>query len=89
MLTILSVWRHLICGMPLRYDPLYWGGVFPLGMYSVCTYQLAKVLDASFLLPVSYTFMIVAVIAWMATFAGLVDSFFSSAHVRDPGTDRV
>lgn len=89
LLTILSVWRHLICGMPLRYDPLYWGGVFPLGMYSVCTDRLAKVLDASFLLPLSYAFMIVAVTAWMATFIGFVDSLLNSAPARGPGTDRV
>jgi len=32
MLLVLGVWRYLICGVPLAYDPLYWGGVFPLGM---------------------------------------------------------
>src|SRR5262249_52509265 len=44
MLLVLGVWRYLICGVPLAYDPLYWGGVFPLGMYSVSTYHLAKIL---------------------------------------------
>ena len=24
---------------PLRYDPLYWGAVFPLGMYAACTWR--------------------------------------------------
>ena len=74
MLLVLGVWRYLICGVPLAYDPLYWGGVFPLGMYSVSTYHLAKILAAPFLLPLSQLFMIVAVLAWAATFAGLVDS---------------
>ena len=32
MLVILGIWRHLIRRFPLRYDPLYWGAVFPLGM---------------------------------------------------------
>jgi tellurite resistance protein TehA-like permease len=74
MLLVLGVWRYLICGVPLAYDPLYWGGVFPLGMYSVATYHLAKILAAPFLIPLSQLFMVIAVIAWAATLAGLVDS---------------
>lgn len=86
MLVLLGVWRYLIRRVPLTYDPLYWGGVFPLGMYSVCTYHLAKILGASFLLPLSHAFMIVAVFAWAATFAGLVDSRLSLPP-RAPSSD--
>jgi tellurite resistance protein TehA-like permease len=74
MLIALGIWRYLICGVPFAYGPLYWGGVFPLGMYSASTYWLAKILSAAYLMPLSYAFMIVAIIAWMATFIGLVDS---------------
>jgi tellurite resistance protein TehA-like permease len=74
MLLVLGVWRHLIGGVPLAYDPLHWGSVFPLGMYSVSTFHLAKILAAPFLLPLSQLFMVVAVLAWAVTFAGLVDS---------------
>ncbi|MGA7327163.1 MAG: tellurite resistance/C4-dicarboxylate transporter family protein [Rhodomicrobium sp.] len=74
MLLVLGIWHYLICGVPLAYDPLYWGGVFPLGMYSVSTYHLANILEAPFLLPLSQLFMIIAVLAWAATFAGLIDS---------------
>lgn len=74
MLLVLGVWRYLIRSVPIAYDPLYWGGVFPLGMYSVATYNVAKTLAAPFLLPLSTAFMIIAVLAWAATFAGLVDS---------------
>jgi tellurite resistance protein TehA-like permease len=86
MLTALGVWRHLICGVPFAYDPRYWGGVFPLGMYSVCTYWLVKILGTSFLMPVSYAFMIVAVVAWMAAFVGFVDSL-NSWRTQDRGRD--
>lgn len=74
MLLVLGVWRYLIRGVPFAYDPLYWGGVFPLGMYSVCTDRLAHVLNASFLMPLSASFMVIAIAAWTATFAGMLDS---------------
>jgi tellurite resistance protein TehA-like permease len=74
LLLVLSAWRYLICGAPIAYDPLYWAGVFPLGMYSVSTYHLAKIVQVPPLLPLSQLFMVVAVIAWAATFAGLIDS---------------
>lgn len=81
MLLILGIWRYLIRGVPFAYDPLYWGGVFPLGMYSACTYHLANILKAPFLMPLSYTFMIIAFVAWAVTFVGLIDSRLAK-HVR-------
>ena len=44
MLFILGFWRHFIHRVPLAYDPLYWGLVFPFGMYSVSTYRLIEFL---------------------------------------------
>jgi tellurite resistance protein TehA-like permease len=72
MLLVLGVWRYLIRGVPFSYDPLYWGGVFPLGMYSVCTYRLTEIMEAPFLLPLSRFFMAVAVLAWAVAFLGLL-----------------
>jgi tellurite resistance protein TehA-like permease len=82
MLLVLGVWRYLIRGVPFAYDPLYWGGVFPLGMYSVSTYHLAKILAAPFLLPLSQLFMIMAALAWAAAFAGLVDAQLNRPFTR-------
>ncbi len=78
ILIALGVRRHLICGVPFAYGPLCWGGVFPLGMYSASTYWLAEIVGASYLMPLSYAFMIAAIVAWMATFVGLVDSAVNS-----------
>jgi tellurite resistance protein TehA-like permease len=74
ILLVLGVWRYVIRGVPFAYDPLYWGGVFPLGMYSVCTYRLAEVLGASYLMPLSFAFMLLGLAGWLATFVGLIDS---------------
>lgn len=78
MLLALGIWRYLLRGVAFQYDPLYWGGVFPLGMYSVCTYRLSQVVHASFLMPLSYWFSIIALVAWSAAFTGLIDSSLHS-----------
>jgi len=71
MLVILGVWRHVFRRFPLRYDPLYWGAVFPLGMYTVCTARLSSAVDASYLTAVSGSFVYVALAAWSLTAFGM------------------
>lgn len=71
MLLLLGIWRHRSQNVRFSYDPLYWGLVFPLGMYSVCTYRLAAVLDATFLLWIARVFVVAAASVWLLTFLGL------------------
>ncbi len=72
MLLVLGVWRHLIQRFPLRYDPLYWGAVFPLGMYTVATMQMAAALDLPFLAPLPPVAFVAALVAWTLACAGLL-----------------
>jgi tellurite resistance protein TehA-like permease len=74
MLVILGVWRHLYRRFPLRYDPLYWGAVFPLGMYTVCTLRVANMIEEPALLIVPRVFLYIALAAWSLTFVGLLGS---------------
>ncbi|WP_323035934.1 tellurite resistance/C4-dicarboxylate transporter family protein [Pararhodobacter sp.] len=70
MLVILGIWRHIYKRFPLRYDPLYWGAVFPLGMYAVATHQMDQAMGFHFLGTVSTAFSWVALGAWGLAFVG-------------------
>ena len=72
LLLILGFWRHVYKRFPLRYDPQYWGMVFPLGMYTVCTFQLAKAIDFPALLIIPKWFIYLALIGWLMAFIGLI-----------------
>ena len=83
LLLILGFWRHVYKRYPLRYDPQYWGMIFPLGMYTVCTFQLSKALDFPSLLSIPRYFIYLAIVAWIAAFLGLLHHlFFKGAELR-------
>ncbi|MCC6146733.1 MAG: tellurite resistance/C4-dicarboxylate transporter family protein [Anaerolineaceae bacterium] len=72
LLVILGVWRHLVKRVPIRYDPQYWGMVFPLGMYAVSTFLLAKATHLDFLEIIPQYFIYIALAAWLVTMGGMV-----------------
>ena len=74
LLLILGFWRHVYRRFPLRYDPQYWGMVFPLGMYTVCTFQLSKAINFPPLLIIPRYFIYLALAGWIAVSIGLVYS---------------
>lgn len=74
LLLILGIWRHVYKRLPLSYDPQYWSMVFPLGMYTACTFQLAKALPFQPLLVIPKIFVFLALAAWAAAFLGMVYS---------------
>jgi tellurite resistance protein TehA-like permease len=78
MLLVLGVWRYVANRHPLRYDPVYWAAVFPLGMYAAATHEMGLALDVQFLDMVAPAFFFVALAAWAAAMAGLVWALWSS-----------
>jgi len=78
LLFILGIWRHLRKHFPLAYDPLYWGMVFPLGMYTVCTLQLSKAIGFEPLMLIPRYFIFIAITAWLVVFIGLIHSLLTS-----------
>jgi tellurite resistance protein TehA-like permease len=81
LLLILGVWRHGLQRVRLRYDPQYWGLVFPLGMYTTATLRLAEVLEVPFLVPIAQVSVYVALAAWGLAFIGLVHYLVSTLVV--------
>jgi tellurite resistance protein TehA-like permease len=75
MLLALGIWRHVGRRVAFGYDPLYWGLVFPLGMFCVCTYRLVETFGLPFLHGFARGFLVVALVAWLLTFFGLAARF--------------
>src|SRR5688572_10816649 len=72
MLLALGVWRYVYKRFPMKYDPLYWGAVFPLGMYSACTQEMSRAMGYDFLGFLPQLFFYFALAAWSAAFIGVV-----------------
>ena len=73
MLFILGFWRHAVKKTPITYTPLYWGLVFPLGMYSVCTIRLVQIFpETIWLSTLVKIFTVLGITAWAITFLGML-----------------
>ncbi|WP_425639748.1 tellurite resistance/C4-dicarboxylate transporter family protein [Algoriphagus yeomjeoni] len=76
LLLTLGFWRHFIMKVPAPmlykgYNPSYWGMVFPLGMYTVCTLKLIEALGFDFLLLIPTFFVYVGIGSWILIALGL------------------
>lgn len=83
LLLIIGAWRHMYKRFPLEYSPLYWGMVFPLGMYTACTFKFvqaikfAQATDIEFLYIIPRFFVFIALFVWLLTFIGLLHRLMS------------
>lgn len=72
LMIAVGVWRHLVRRIPLRYHPSYWALVFPLGMYAAATYRMNTATGIDFLDWLPKLALAGALVAWSATFTGLL-----------------
>ncbi|MBK5964583.1 hypothetical protein CCR95_10925 [Thiocystis minor] len=72
LLIGLGIWTHGVRRVPIVYTPMLWGAVFPLGMYTASTYQLALALDLEGLTRLPAITLPIALAAWGLTFFGLL-----------------
>ncbi len=72
LMVLLGIWRHGIKRFPLSYDQGYWGLVFPLAMYTACTFQLGRAVDSALISAIPRGFIYIGVLAWSVTFWGLL-----------------
>jgi len=76
LLVIIGFWKHVYCKVPLKYEPMQWSIVFPLGMYTVATNNLALSAEFEPLLYLSSGMLWIAVIAWAMLMAFFGHSLF-------------
>jgi tellurite resistance protein TehA-like permease len=65
-------WRHVTHRIPLVYDANLWSIVFPLGMYAVCSHELAQVEGLPWLGGLGSAWIWVAAAAWLLTAVAMV-----------------
>ena len=82
MLLLLGIWRYGFKRFPFEYDPLYWGAVFPLGMYAAATWQMDRAMGFGFLSGLPRLFLWVALGAWAITFVGMIRMLARRVRVR-------
>lgn len=84
LLVLFGIWKHGVCRVPLRYTPMLWSLVFPLGMYALASLRLSLAADLPPLRAVSQAMVWLALAAWAATAGGLALASWRSLRAFAP-----
>jgi len=79
LLVLIGLWKHVYKKVPLIYEPMQWSIIFPLGMYTVATYNLALSAEFKPLLYLSKVMLWIAVLSWLSLMLFLFISFKSKS----------
>ncbi len=75
LLAVLNVWRYIAKRVPVSYDVRHWSMVFPLGMYTACSYQFGEAAGLPVLVDISRYFIYLALAAWTVVCIAMAVSF--------------
>jgi tellurite resistance protein TehA-like permease len=84
MLLVLAIWRHGIRRFPVTYDPMYWGAVFPLGMYAAATLRMMQAMDLQFLGFLPHVLFVAGLAAWALLFIGQLRALHAQWRAPHP-----
>jgi tellurite resistance protein TehA-like permease len=77
-------WRHVTHRIPLRYDPMLWSVVFPLGMYGVASHYLGLADHLSVVSDIGHDETWVALAAWVVIFLAMIAHLIRTLRARRP-----
>ena len=80
LLVVIGYWKHFVRHIPLRYEPMQWSIVFPLGMYTVTSFRLALAAEFEPLHKISHVMLWVALIVWSMVMLGLLRRMIRQQH---------
>lgn len=64
LLLIFAIWRHLVRGPPIGYEPTLWSMVFPLGMYAAASAGYGRVTGLGFMVAIAHVEVWVSLVVW-------------------------
>lgn len=85
LLALFGLWKHGVNRRPLRYEPVMWSLVFPLGMYSVASARLGLAADFAPLNWISLLVLVAGSFAWGVVMIGLLRRLWLATWRTDAG----
>ncbi len=79
LLVIIGIWKHWYRNVKLKYEPMQWSIVFPLGMYAVATDNLALSSEFNPLHYLSIAMLWIAFASWVLLMFVMMISIFRKA----------